>query len=66
MANIFDRAKKLIDENDEKIDSAVEKAGDFIDDKTKGKYSDKIDTAVDKIQQKTGDGDTTRGDTTAP
>lgn len=60
MSGLFDRAKKLIDENDEKIDQAVEKAGDLIDDKTKGKYSDKIDKAVDTIQDKTGTGDNTR------
>lgn len=64
MANIFDRAKKLIDDNDEKIDDAVQKAGDFIDDKTKGKYNDKIEKAVDTVQEKTGNGDTTRGNTT--
>lgn len=58
MANIFDRAKKLIDENDEKIDDAAEQAGEFVDDKTKGKYTDKIDTAVDAVQEKTGRGDT--------
>ena len=56
---IFSRAKKLVDQNDEKIDAAVEKAGDFIDDKTGHKHSDKIDKAVDTIQDKTGEGDTT-------
>ena len=65
MASIFDRAKKLIEDNDEKIDSAAEKAGDFIDEKTKGKYSDKIDKAVDTVQEKTGRGDTTQGETTS-
>jgi nucleosome binding factor SPN SPT16 subunit len=66
MASIFDRAKKLIDDNDEKIDSAAQKAGDFADDKTGGKYSDKIDSAVDKVQDATGEGDSLeRGDSTA-
>jgi nucleosome binding factor SPN SPT16 subunit len=59
MSGIFDQAKKLIDENDEKIDDAVQKAGDFIDEKTQGKYSDKIDKAVETVQDKTGHGDTT-------
>lgn len=59
MSGIFDQAKKLIDQHDEKIDAAAEKAGDLIDDKTGGKYSDKIDKAVDTIQERTGDGDTT-------
>jgi nucleosome binding factor SPN SPT16 subunit len=59
MSGIFDQAKKLIDENDEKIDDAAQKAGDFIDEKTQGKYSDKIDKAVETVQEKTGHGDTT-------
>ena len=58
MANFFDQTKKLVDENDEKIDDAAQKAGDFVDDKTQGKYSDKIDKAVDTLQEKTGGGDT--------
>lgn len=59
MTGIFDQAKNLIDENDEKIDDTVQKAGDFIDEKTQRKYSDKIDKAVETVQEKTGHGDTT-------
>ncbi len=51
---IFDKAKDLINENEEKIDQAVEKAGDVVDEKTGGKYADKIEQAEDVIQEKTG------------
>jgi hypothetical protein len=55
---ILDKAKDLatdikekvagyVGENEEKIHGAVEKTGDFIDDKTKGRFSDKIDKAQD-------------------
>jgi len=52
---IFDKAKDAINDNEEKIDDVVDKAGDFIDDKTGGKFSDKIDSAQDAIQDKTGE-----------
>ena len=55
---ILDDAKKFIDEHDDKVDQAIEKAGDLVDDRTDGKYADKIDKAQDVAQEKTGDGDT--------
>jgi hypothetical protein len=54
----LDDAKKFIDEHDDQVDQAIEKAGDVIDDRTDGKYADKIDKAQDVAQEKTGDGDT--------
>jgi len=52
---IFDKARDAINQNEDKVDDIVEKAGDFIDDKTGGKFSDKIDAAQDAIEDKTGD-----------
>jgi hypothetical protein len=57
---ILDDAKKFIDEHDDKVDQAIEKAGDVIDDKTGGKYADKVDKVQDIAETKTGDGDTAR------
>jgi hypothetical protein len=54
----LDDAKNFIDEHDDQVDQAIEKAGDVIDDRTDGKYADKIDKAQDVAQEKTGDGDT--------
>ena len=56
----LDDAKKLVDEHDEQVDTAIEKAGDLADDKTGGKYADQIDKAQDFAEEKTGDGDTAR------
>ncbi|TQS42294.1 antitoxin [Cryptosporangium phraense] len=56
----LDKAKDFIDKNDEKIDQGLDKAGDFIDEKTGHKHSANIDKAVDAAQKYTGDGDTTR------
>jgi hypothetical protein len=39
---LLDKAKDLLSQNADKFDSAINKAGDFVDDKTQGKYSDTI------------------------
>jgi MT0933-like antitoxin protein len=56
----LDDAKKFIDEHDDQVDQAIEKAGDLVDDKTGHRYADQVDTAQDVAQEKTGDGDTRR------
>ncbi len=56
----LDDAKKMVDEHDEQVDSAIEKAGDVVDDKTGGKYAGQVDKAQDFAEEKTGDGDTAR------
>ena len=43
----LDKAKDLLTQNADKVDTAIEKAGEFVDDKTKGKYSD----AIHKVQE---------------
>ena len=57
---LLDAAKKFIDEHDDQVDQAIEKAGDLVDDKTGGKYADKVDKVQDVAEEKTGDGDTAR------
>ena len=47
LKGIVDKGKDLAAENSDKIDDVVDKAGDFIDSKTGGKYADK----VDKVQE---------------
>ncbi len=56
--NAADKAKGLIDQHDEKVDDAIEKAGDVVDDKTGDKYAGHVDKAQDFLQDKTGAGDT--------
>ncbi len=58
--SFFDRVKDLADQHDDKVDAALEKVGDLVDDKTGGKHTEHIDKAVDAAQQHTGEGDTTR------
>jgi hypothetical protein len=56
----LDDAEKLVDQHDQQVDDAIEKAGDLADTQTGGKYADQVDRAQDVAQEKTGDGDTAR------
>ena len=56
----LDDAKKFVDEHDQQVDAAIEKAGDLADKQTGGKYAAQIDKAQDFAEEKTGDGDTAR------
>jgi uncharacterized protein YjbJ (UPF0337 family) len=63
------KAKDTVTEHSDKIDDGIDKAAEFVDEKTKGKYTDKIGTvqskahdAVGKLAEDKG-GDTADGDT---
>ncbi len=43
----LDKAKDLLAQNADKVESAIDKAGEFVDDKTQGKYAD----AIHKVQE---------------
>ena len=58
--SFLDDAKKFIDEHDDQVDQAIEKAGDLVDDKTGGRFADKVDKVQDVAEKKTGAGDTAR------
>jgi hypothetical protein len=47
LKGLVDKGKEAAAKNAGKINEAVDKAGDFVDQKTGGKYSDKID----KVQE---------------
>jgi hypothetical protein len=43
----LDKAKDLLAQNADKVDAAIDKAGEFVDSKTEGKYKD----TVNKVQE---------------
>jgi hypothetical protein len=51
----FDDLKRLAEEHDDKVDAALEKAGDAAGDRFG--HEEQIDKAVDFAQEKTGSGD---------
>lgn len=47
----IDKVKDLAAENADKVDDVVEKAGDLIDEKTGGKFADKVDSVQDAVKK---------------
>ncbi len=50
MGDFLNKAKDFIADNPDKVEQAVDKAGDLVDDKTEGKYADQVDTAQEKAK----------------
>ncbi|MFI6870345.1 antitoxin [Nocardia sp. NPDC050406] len=50
LKGLVGKGKDVAAQNAEKIESAVDKAGGFIDQKTGGKYSDKIDKGTEAVK----------------
>ena len=46
--NIKDKAGAMADEHGQQMGEGADKAGDFLAEKTGGKYSEQIDSGVDK------------------
>ncbi|MFF7881220.1 antitoxin [Streptomyces sp. NPDC007896] len=51
LKNLKDKAEELAEAHGDTISDGLEKAGDIVDDKTDGKYTDKIETGVDKARE---------------
>ncbi|MEW1826577.1 antitoxin [Streptomyces sp. NPDC088196] len=51
LGKLKDKAEEIAEDHGDKIADGLEKAGDLIDEKTDGKHSEQIDTAVDKAQR---------------
>lgn len=57
MGGFMDKAKDMADQHDDKVDQGLEKADDFADQKSGGKFDSQTDKITDQAQQRTGDGD---------
>ena len=44
------KAKKMADEHGDKAEEAIDKTAGFIDDRTGGQHTDKIDTGAEKAK----------------
>jgi hypothetical protein len=49
---IFDKAKDALGDNIEQVDAGIDKAADFVDDKTGDKYSEQIDQGAEFVKDK--------------
>jgi hypothetical protein len=52
---IFDRAKDALSGHSEQVAAAVDKAGDFVDEKTQGKYAEQVDKGQEMARDKLTD-----------
>ena len=62
----LDKAKDLLSQNADKVETAIDKAGEFVDDKTQGKYSDTIHKVQDEAKKVAGSADTGDDSRTEP
>lgn len=46
-----DKVADLVDEHGEQVGQGLDKAGAFVDDRTGGKYTDKVATGVEKAKE---------------
>ncbi|WP_343576478.1 antitoxin [Mycobacterium sp.] len=52
----LDKAKDLLSQNADTVNSAIEKAGEFVDSKTDGKFKDVVDKAQQAAKNAIHDG----------
>jgi hypothetical protein len=48
---ILDKAKSLLSKNADKVETAIDKAGDIVDKKTQGKYAGQVDKVQDAAKK---------------
>lgn len=51
----LDKVKDLLAKNSDKVDTAIDKAGDFVDQKTQGKYASQVDQVQDAAKKAVAD-----------
>ncbi len=54
---ILDKAKDLLSQNADKVETVIDKAGEFVDEKTQGKYSDTIHKVQEEAKKVVDTGD---------
>ncbi|QEV21497.1 MULTISPECIES: antitoxin [Streptomyces] len=52
--SVMDKLKQMLKGHEDKAGQGIDKAGDFVDDRTQGKYSGQVDTAQDKLRDQLG------------
>ncbi len=54
--SMFDKIKSMLSGHEDTVRQGVDKAGTAVDDKTQGKYSDRIDSAKQRMDEQLGGG----------
>ncbi|MDI3388082.1 antitoxin [Streptomyces sp. B-S-A8] len=59
--SVMDKLKQMLKGHEEQAGKGVDKAGDYVDEKTQGKYSGQVDTAQQKMKDQMGGTDQSKG-----
>lgn len=54
MGNMMDKGKEFLSGKKDQVDQGVDKAGDFVDEKTDNKHEDKVDKAQEMAKDQYG------------
>ncbi|MFI1102110.1 antitoxin [Streptomyces melanogenes] len=52
--SVLDKLKQMLKGHEDQAGQGIDKAGDFVDERTQSKYSSQVDTAQDKLKQQLG------------
>ncbi|GLW71427.1 kanamycin biosynthetic protein [Kitasatospora phosalacinea] len=52
--SVMDKLKQMLKGHEDQASRGIDKAGDFADEKTQGKYSGQVDTAQDRLKEQLG------------
>ncbi|GLW54691.1 MULTISPECIES: antitoxin [Kitasatospora] len=52
--SVMDKLKQMLKGHEDQASRGIDKAGDFADEKTQGKYNGQVDTAQDKLKEQLG------------
>ncbi|MFI2204288.1 antitoxin [Streptomyces sp. NPDC020192] len=56
--SVMDKLKGLLKGHEDQASKGVDKAGDYVDERTQGKYSGQVDTAQDQLKEQLRQQDT--------
>ncbi|MFI1172240.1 antitoxin [Streptomyces melanogenes] len=52
--SVMDKLKQMLKGHEDQAGQGIDRAGDFVDEKTQGKYSSQVDTAQEKLKEQLG------------
>ncbi|UQX02086.1 antitoxin [Streptomyces sp. RerS4] len=52
--SVMDKLKQMLKGHEDKAGQGIDKAGDFVDEKTQSKYSSHVDTAQEQLKRQLG------------
>ncbi|WP_328838231.1 antitoxin [Streptomyces europaeiscabiei] len=60
--SVMDKLKQMLKGHEDQAGQGVDKAGDFVDDRTQGTYSGQVDSAQERLRQQLGSEQTGQSD----